>query len=112
MCDDTPKHRPHSFPLDWLIRIVPDNREGTVRLTSKGVSFGMPSLPRLEPFRAGLFLSVLIPGRECPGAILILALPFGGEGQRTFQCFECDRPDPLKPDQVTGWLKGELQPPK
>jgi hypothetical protein len=45
------------------------------------------------------------------GAILILALPLGGEGQRTFQCFECDRPDPLKTDQVTGWLKGELQPP-
>ena len=50
----------------------------------------------------------------CPGcgAHLILALPPGGDGRRTFQCFECDRPDPLKTDQVTGWLKGELQPPK
>jgi hypothetical protein len=49
----------------------------------------------------------------CPGcgAILILALPPGGEGQRTFQCLDCDRPDPLKTDQVTGWLKGELRPP-
>src|SRR3981081_3292364 len=30
----------------------------------------------------------------CPGcgAFLILALPPGGKGQRTFQCFECDGP--------------------
>ena len=50
----------------------------------------------------------------CPhcGAFLILALPPGGKGQRTFQCFDCDRPDPLKTDQVRGWFKGELQPPK
>jgi len=50
----------------------------------------------------------------CPGcgAILILALPPGGKGQRTFQCLDCDRRDPLKTDQVTGWLKGELHPPK
>jgi hypothetical protein len=49
----------------------------------------------------------------CPGcgAFLILALPPGGNGPRTFQCLDCDRPDPLKTDQVTGWLKGELQPP-
>jgi len=39
---------------------------------------------------------------------LILALPPGGEGPRTFQCPECDRPDPIKTDQVIGWLKGEL----
>jgi hypothetical protein len=45
-------------------------------------------------------------------AFLILALPSGGEGQRTFQCLECDGPDPMKTDQATGWLKGELQPPK
>ena len=50
----------------------------------------------------------------CPGcgAFLILALPPGGKGQRTFQCLDCERPDPLKTDQATGWLKGELQPPK
>ena len=41
-----------------------------------------------------------------------LALPPGGKGPRTFQCLDCDRPDPLKTDQATGWLKGELQPPK
>jgi hypothetical protein len=50
----------------------------------------------------------------CPhcGAYLILALPPGGKGPRTFQCFECDRPDPLKTDHGIGWLKSELQPPK
>jgi hypothetical protein len=46
----------------------------------------------------------------CPncGADLILALPPDGEGQRTFQCFDCDRPDPMNTDKVTGWLSGEL----
>ncbi len=46
----------------------------------------------------------------CPGcgAFLILALPPGGKGQRTFQCFECDRPDPIKSPYVIGWLAGEL----
>jgi hypothetical protein len=50
----------------------------------------------------------------CPhcGAYLILALPPGGKGQRSFQCLDCERPDPLKTDRVNGWLKGELQPPK
>jgi hypothetical protein len=50
----------------------------------------------------------------CPGcgAFLMLALPPGGKGQRTFQCLRCDGPDPLKTDQATGWLNGELQPPK
>jgi len=49
----------------------------------------------------------------CPGcgAFLILALPPGGEGRRTWQCIDCDRPDPLKADAVMGWLKSELQPP-
>ena len=46
------------------------------------------------------------------GGFLILALPPGGKGQRTFQCFDCDGPDPLKTEMVTGWLKSELQPPK
>jgi hypothetical protein len=48
---------------------------------------------------------------EC-GAFLILALPPGGNGRRTFQCLDCERSDPIKTDQATGWLKGELQPPK
>ena len=50
----------------------------------------------------------------CPncGAHLILALPPGGDGARLFRCLECDGPDPLKNEKVTGWLKSELQPPK
>ena len=50
----------------------------------------------------------------CPhcGAFLILALPPEGDGQRTFQCFDCDRPDPLKSETVTGWLQSELRPPQ
>lgn len=51
----------------------------------------------------------------CPncGAYLILALPPGGDGPRTFQCFECGGPDLVKTEKVAmGWLKGELRPPK
>ena len=50
----------------------------------------------------------------CPdcGAYLILAPPPGGEGEGTFECFECDRPDPLKTESMTGWLKSELRPPE
>jgi hypothetical protein len=50
----------------------------------------------------------------CPGcgAFLILALPLGGNGLHTFQRLDCDRTDPLKSSAATGWLKGELQPPK
>jgi hypothetical protein len=43
---------------------------------------------------------------------MVFALPPGGKGLRTLQCLDCDWPDPLKTQQVTGWLKGELQPPK
>jgi hypothetical protein len=39
-------------------------------------------------------------------------LPLRDKGQRTYLCFECKRLDSLKTDKVTGWLKGELQPPK
>jgi hypothetical protein len=42
------------------------------------------------------------------GAFLIRALPPGGNGPRTFQCFDCSRPDPLKSPQAMGWLAGEL----
>jgi hypothetical protein len=46
----------------------------------------------------------------CPdcGEPLVLALPPDGKGKRTFQCFDCDRPDPLKTDRAMGWLSGEL----
>jgi hypothetical protein len=43
-------------------------------------------------------------------ANLILALPPRGKGPRSFQCFECDRPDPLETDAVK-WIEGELRPP-
>jgi hypothetical protein len=47
----------------------------------------------------------------CPGcgAYLTLALPPRGKGKRTF---DCDGPDPLTTEKATGWLKGELRPPK
>jgi hypothetical protein len=50
----------------------------------------------------------------CPHcwALMILAPPRDGKGQPTFQCLECDSLDPLKTEKVTGWLEGELQPPK
>jgi hypothetical protein len=50
----------------------------------------------------------------CPHcrAYLTWALPQGGNGKRTFQCLNCDGPDPMKTEKTTGWLKGELQPPK
>ena len=50
----------------------------------------------------------------CPdcGADMILALPVGGKGPRTFQCLDCDQPDPLTTERTIGWLKSELQPPK
>jgi hypothetical protein len=51
----------------------------------------------------------------CPhcGAFKILAPSRGdGKGQPTFQCLECDALDPLKSERASGWLKGELQPPK
>jgi tRNA(Ile2) C34 agmatinyltransferase TiaS len=43
---------------------------------------------------------------------MILALPPGGKGRRTFQCFDCDRPDPLRSEGAKGWLQGELHPPE
>jgi tRNA(Ile2) C34 agmatinyltransferase TiaS len=52
-------------------------------------------------------------GPICPdcGKSMMLALPPGGKGKRLYQCFECDRPDPLKTNQVYGWMKGSLRPP-
>jgi len=49
----------------------------------------------------------------CPdcGAYLSLALPLGGKGPRTFQCLDCEGPDPIKSPQATGWLAGELGKP-
>ena len=52
------------------------------------------------------------PSQLAAGTYLTLALPPGGKGKRTFQCFDCDGPDPLTTERTMGWLKGELQPPK
>lgn len=51
---------------------------------------------------------------RCPecGAPLLLAPSPGGNGPRTFRCLDCERPDPFKMDQIMGWLRSELQPPK
>jgi hypothetical protein len=49
----------------------------------------------------------------CPkcGRDLELALPpNGSKGERFNQCFNCDRPDPMKSDTTRKWLKGELSP--
>jgi hypothetical protein len=51
---------------------------------------------------------------KCPqcGSLMRLALAPGGRGPRSLRCEQCDRLDPLKTDEVIGWLKGELRPPK
>jgi hypothetical protein len=41
-----------------------------------------------------------------------LALSPGDRGLRSLRCEQCDRLDPLKADDVIGWLEGELRPPK
>jgi hypothetical protein len=38
---------------------------------------------------------------------MTLELQPGGKPPRTFQCLDCDRPDPLK-SYTLGWLSGEL----
>lgn len=52
-------------------------------------------------------------GEMCPkcGREMDLALPPGGRGKRTYQCFDCDRPDPLKSKEADGYLHS-LKPPK
>jgi hypothetical protein len=44
------------------------------------------------------------------GRDMELALPPGGKGERFAQCFNCDRPDPLKSERMQAWLRGELAP--
>jgi hypothetical protein len=80
----TPKPSPSYFEIDE----VPDRQQDCVMGQAE-----RPTCPRC-------------------GAFLILALPPDGKGPRTFQCFDCDGPDPLKTDKVLGWFKGELHPPK
>jgi predicted RNA-binding Zn-ribbon protein involved in translation (DUF1610 family) len=51
---------------------------------------------------------------KCPqcGSPMILTSGRGGRGLRSLQCRQCERLDPLKADEVAGWLRGELRPPK
>jgi hypothetical protein len=41
---------------------------------------------------------------------MALELQPGGKLPRTFQCIDCDRPDPLQNPRAQGWSKGELGP--
>jgi transposase-like protein len=52
--------------------------------------------------------------KACPkcGSPMRLALTPGGKGSRSYRCDECDRQDPFTAGTVSGWLQGELQPPK
>ena len=50
------------------------------------------------------------PGRTSDVPPLQGILDPSGGGQRTFQCFDCNRPDPMKTEKATGWLMGELEP--
>jgi tRNA(Ile2) C34 agmatinyltransferase TiaS len=53
-------------------------------------------------------------GPICPdcGKSMVLALPPRDKGQRPYQCFQCDRPDPLKTNQIDGRIKASLKPPE
>jgi hypothetical protein len=42
---------------------------------------------------------------------MTFALPPGGKGQRSWQCLDCERPDPLASEAVRGWIKGLTEPP-
>ena len=44
------------------------------------------------------------------GGEMEFALPPSGDGERSWQCFECDRPDPFRSPVSRGWLAGELAP--
>jgi hypothetical protein len=55
-----------------------------------------------------------INAQTCPAckSKMVLALPPGGSGARSFQCQACNPPpDPFKSDKAARWLEG-LRPPK
>ncbi|HEY3893677.1 MAG TPA: hypothetical protein VGM00_17080, partial [Bradyrhizobium sp.] len=92
------------------------NRDQSVIREGMFILWNAPTL-KWTTFRIGAMKDVMGQAERlrCPtcGAHLILAAsPSDGKGLRMFQCFECDRPDPIKTDKVMGWLRGELQPPK
>jgi hypothetical protein len=49
--------------------------------------------------------------RQC-GSLMSLKLAPGGKEPRSLRCEQCEGLDPLKAEEVVGWLKGELRPPK
>jgi hypothetical protein len=80
------------------------------RFAVSAAVFGMDfSAVRSQIHRMGHFDQT----KRCPrcGCVMVLALPPQGNGPRTLQCLECDRPDPLRSD-VVKWLEGGLQPPR
>jgi hypothetical protein len=42
----------------------------------------------------------------------VLLLPANGERGRELRCVNCDEIDPLKLPSNTGWIDGELRPPR
>jgi hypothetical protein len=42
----------------------------------------------------------------------VLLIPVDGGGARELRCIQCDEIDPLKLPSNTGWIDGELRPPK
>jgi hypothetical protein len=40
--------------------------------------------------------------------MMTLALPPGGNGGRSYKCYQCDPTDPIKLPDVRRWLTGEL----
>jgi hypothetical protein len=53
-------------------------------------------------------------GNFCPkcGLPMALAVSPSGNGPRQYRCEQCEQPDPMRSAQASGWLQGELQPPK
>jgi hypothetical protein len=62
-------------------------------------------MDRLQNYRMGQAQRPTCP--DC-GAYLTLALPSGADGPRTFQCLDCEGPDPINSPHAIGWLAGEL----
>jgi hypothetical protein len=72
-------------------------------------------VPKTMDWQLGLAEVLLTKADQvCPkcGRQLELALQPDGHPPRTFQCFSCDRPDPLKLTRFRSWTKGKLHAPE
>jgi hypothetical protein len=51
---------------------------------------------------------------RCPkcGERLELVPSLFGKETRRLRCENCEQPDPMKQGVASGWIRGELQPPK